>query len=179
MTNDMSVEQLLVWRLAQADADAPPAPRAARLLDLIRPWWEVWPERFQEYWGRLSAIQLVYGHAMTEPLHVRSSHPVAALIAHAEGVETFARVLYLSVRDSQLRLRFPPRHDSRAGGAVVRRHLRLRAHRPASAVRARDARGRERISARRRSLGGAGDELGRPSRDGLDAVPLHPAPHRC
>jgi hypothetical protein len=106
MTNDMSVEQLLVWRLAQADADAPPAPRAARLLDLIRPWWEVWPERFQEYWGRLSAIQLVYGHAMTEPLHVRSSHPVPALIAHAEGVETFARVLYLSVQDSQLRLRF-------------------------------------------------------------------------
>jgi hypothetical protein len=106
MTNDMSVEQLLVWRLAQADAEAPPAPRAARLLDLIRPWWEIWPERFQEYLDRLSAIQLVYGHATTEPLHVRSSHPVPALIAHADGVETFARVLYLSVRDGHLRLRF-------------------------------------------------------------------------
>jgi hypothetical protein len=106
MTNDMAVEQLLVWRLAQADADAPPAPRAARLLGLIRPWWEIWPERFQEYWTRLSAMQLVYGHAMTEPLHVRSSHPVPTLIAHAEGVETCARVLYLSVRDGQLRLRF-------------------------------------------------------------------------
>jgi hypothetical protein len=106
MTNDMSVEQLLVWRLAQADADAPPAPRAARLLDLIRPWWEIWPERFQEHWDRLSTMQLVYGHATTEPQHVRSSHPVPALIAHAEGVETFARVLYLSVRDGTLRLRF-------------------------------------------------------------------------
>jgi hypothetical protein len=106
MTTDMSVEQLLVWRLAQADADAPPAPRAARLLDLIRPWWEIWPERFQESWARLSAMQLVYGHAMTEPLHVRSSHPVPALIAHAEGVEAFARVLYMSVHDGELRLRF-------------------------------------------------------------------------
>jgi hypothetical protein len=42
MSPNMTVEQLLVWRLAQAEADAPPAPRAERLLDLVLPWW---PER--------------------------------------------------------------------------------------------------------------------------------------
>jgi hypothetical protein len=108
MSHDTTVGQLLAWRLAQAEADAPPAPRAARLLDLVRPWWEVWPERFEAYWERLSGMQLVYGHAMTEPTpqQARSSHPVPAIIAHAEGLETFARVLYLSIRDGRLRLRF-------------------------------------------------------------------------
>jgi len=39
--NNMPVEKLLRWRLSEAEEDAPPAPRATRLLELIRPWWEV------------------------------------------------------------------------------------------------------------------------------------------
>jgi hypothetical protein len=41
MSQEMSVEQLLVWRLAQANVDAPPAPCAARLLELASGWDEL------------------------------------------------------------------------------------------------------------------------------------------
>src|SRR5438477_12791678 len=75
------IEQLLRWRLAQAEAEAPPAPRAARLLERARPWWESWPERFQSVIERLTRIQIAYGHAMAEP-QSRSGHPVPALIVH-------------------------------------------------------------------------------------------------
>ena len=100
------VEQLLRWRLAQAEAEAPPAPRAARLLELARPWWASWPERFQSVIERLTRIQIAYGHAMAEP-QSRSGHPVPALIVHTvEELETSVRVLYLNVRNGQLHLRF-------------------------------------------------------------------------
>jgi len=102
----VSIEQLLRWRLARAEADAPPAPRAARLLERARPWWEVWPERFRAQAERLGRMQLAYGYAATDPRQARSGHPVPALIAHAEDVEAFARVLYFHVRDGRLRLRF-------------------------------------------------------------------------
>ena len=113
--NKIPVEQLLRWRLSQAEAEAPPAPRAARLLELARPWWETWPERFQAAIERLTRIQLAYGHAMTEPQRSRSGHPVPALIIQeANELETSARVLYFNVRNGQLHLRFqlvaPPEH---------------------------------------------------------------------
>ena len=101
-----SVEQLLRWRLARAEAEAPPAPRAARLLEQARPWWERWPEQFRARVQRLSTIQVAYGYAMVDTQGARGGHPVPALIAQAEDLETFARVLYLSVHGSQLRLRF-------------------------------------------------------------------------
>jgi hypothetical protein len=44
---ELPVEQLLRWRLAQAEAAAPSAPRAAQLLEMARPWSacnEYWPE---------------------------------------------------------------------------------------------------------------------------------------
>jgi len=100
-------EELLRWRLSQAEAEAPPAPRAARLLELARPWWETWPERFQSFVERLGAIQVAYGHAMAEPRQSHTGHPVPALIVRAvEELETSVRVLYLNVRDGRLRLRF-------------------------------------------------------------------------
>lgn len=105
MSHEFSVEELLRWRLARAEADAPPAPRAARLIELARPWWEIWPERFQAYVERLGRIQVAYAHAMAELARGRTGHPVPTLIADAE-VETAARVLYFSVRDGRLRLRF-------------------------------------------------------------------------
>jgi hypothetical protein len=103
----MTVEQLLHWRLARAEAEAPPAPRGAYLLELARPWWERWPERFQSLVERLRQIQIAYGHAMAEPRQSQSGHPVPTLIVRAvEELETSARVLYLNVRNGRLRLRF-------------------------------------------------------------------------
>jgi len=100
-------EQLLRWRLSHAEAEAPPVPRAARLLELARPWWEIWPEQFQSVLERLCKIQIAYGHAMAEPQQSRSGHPVPALIVRSvEEFETSARVLYLNIRDQRLHLRF-------------------------------------------------------------------------
>jgi hypothetical protein len=105
MSREFSVEELLQWRLARAEADAPPAPRAAQLLERARPWWERWPERFQQYVQRVGRIQVAYAYAATESSRGRTGYPVPAVIAGAD-VETAARVLYFSIRDGQLRFRF-------------------------------------------------------------------------
>ena len=107
MNKNLTIEPLLQWRLAQAEAEAPPAPRAARLLELARPWWESWPERFQLLVARVGRIQIAYGHAMTEPIRGGGGYPVPALILRtAEELETSVQVLYFAVRDGGLRLRF-------------------------------------------------------------------------
>jgi hypothetical protein len=107
MKSPIPVQQLLRWRLARAEAEAPPAPRAARLLELVRPWWETWPERFQQLVGRLGSLEVVYGHAMAESRRVHGERLIPALVVHAATeTETSARMLYFSVRDGQLRLRF-------------------------------------------------------------------------
>ena len=107
MKHDIPIEQLLRWRLAQAEKAAPPAPRAARLLEQARPWWETWPERFQSLVQRLGRIQVAYGHAMTEPSHGRSGYPVATLIVlGSQELEASVRVLYLNVRNGRLSFRF-------------------------------------------------------------------------
>jgi hypothetical protein len=107
MKSELAVAQLLRWRLARAEAEAPRAPCGARLLELARPWWETWPEWFDQLVNRVGRIETAYGYAMAEPSRNRCGHPVAALIVRAgEELETFARVLYLNVRDGRLRLRF-------------------------------------------------------------------------
>jgi hypothetical protein len=106
MNPEMSVAELLRWRLAQAEAEAPPPPRARRLLEAARPWWEVWPERFRAQVERLGRMHTGYAYAMGEPVRGRAGHPVPTLIAEAEELETFARVLYLALRDGRLHLRF-------------------------------------------------------------------------
>jgi len=107
MSTRIPIEELLRWRVAKAETDAPPAPRAARLLEMARPWWEIWPERFQSFVERLGGIQVAYGHAMAEPGQARTGHPVPTLIVCAvEELETSVRVLYINVRDGRLRLRF-------------------------------------------------------------------------
>jgi hypothetical protein len=112
----IAVETLLQWRQQRAEAEAPPAPFGAELLKLVQPWWELWPDRFTESVRRLASIQLSYGYAMERPPHGHSGHPVAALISRDDvDHESPARVLYLSIRDARLRLRFHvaavPRHD--------------------------------------------------------------------
>jgi hypothetical protein len=108
MPHESPVEQLLRWRFALAEADAPSPPHAAELLALVRPWWERWPERFRAQAERLRPMPLAYGYAMAaspSPLG-HAGYPVPVLLAQATDTETYARVLYLVVRDGRLRLRF-------------------------------------------------------------------------
>lgn len=107
MRTEIPVEKLLRWRLERAETEAPPAPRASDLLDAARPWWETWPEQFHAWAGRLGAIQVTFGHAMSEPVPSRTGHPVPTLLIRSvEERETSARALLLQVRDGWLRLRF-------------------------------------------------------------------------
>ena len=102
-----TIEQLLRWRLARAEAEAPRPPRAALLLELARPWWEIYPARFKAFLEGVGKIEIAYGHAMAETRQARCRHPVPALIVRADKqIETFARVLYISVQEGQLRFRF-------------------------------------------------------------------------
>jgi hypothetical protein len=107
MKTEVTIAELLRWRLAQAERQAPQPPRVALLLELARPWWETWPEKFQALVERVGRIQVAYGHAMAEATPSRTGHPVAALIVcGAEQGEACAQVLYLNVRDGRLRIRF-------------------------------------------------------------------------
>jgi hypothetical protein len=105
MSTEAAIKHLLRWRMARAETEAPRAPGAAQLLELSRPWWETWPERFQLLVERLRKIQV--GYAMAEPGPARTGHPVSTLIEHSSiPLETTALVLYIEVRGSRLRLRF-------------------------------------------------------------------------
>jgi hypothetical protein len=107
MKTETSIEQLLRWRVALAETEAPPPPRAARLLELARPWWERCPRRFQSFLERVGKMEIAYGHAMAESRQACIVHPVPALIVRSdEQIEACIQVLYLSVRDGQFRLRF-------------------------------------------------------------------------
>lgn len=106
MTHDVSIGALLRWRLARAEADAPPAPPAARLLELARPWWERWPDQFGARAERLGRIPFAHGYAMANPDRGRSGYSVPVLLISAADIEASAHILYLTVRDGRLRLRF-------------------------------------------------------------------------
>jgi hypothetical protein len=112
MKNQIPVEQVLLWRFTQAQHDAPPPPRAAKLLELSRPWWETWPEQFQGLAERLGKVRVADGHALAEPRQVRGGYPVPALIVcGGKESESSARVVYLNIRDGRLRLRFQLNDD--------------------------------------------------------------------
>lgn len=107
MKKATDIGNLLQWRRQRAEAEAPPAPSGAHLLRLVQPWWEKWPDRFAASARRLAAIQLSYGYAMAHPHQGHTGHPVPALISEDnDEQESPARVLYMSVRDGRLRLRF-------------------------------------------------------------------------
>ena len=107
MKTRVPISQLLRWRLSQAKSEAPPAPRAARLLERVRPWWERWPEQFRLLAGRLGQMQVAYGHAMAEPRPSRGGPPVPALVALAnQEIEARASALCLHVRNGRLLFRF-------------------------------------------------------------------------
>lgn len=106
MKRKIPIEQLLRWRLAQAEAAAPPAPRGKRLLQTARPWWETRPKQFQALAEQLGRIQMVQDDAMTKPKVSNGRHPIPVLIIHGpESLETFAHVIYFNVRNGSLCLR--------------------------------------------------------------------------
>lgn len=105
MTDATAVERLLRWRLALAEADAPPAPPAARLVEQLGPPPGSWADQLRARVERLRRMPLALGYAMVDRVHERTGHPIPVLIARAEDVETSARVLYLAVRDGRLRMR--------------------------------------------------------------------------
>ena len=106
MNRGVTVEQLLRWRLRHAEFDAPTAPKAEHLLELARPWWERWPERFRTQVLRLEQMPMAYGYAMSASERERRGHPVPTLIADTEDVETYTRVTYINVREARFRMRF-------------------------------------------------------------------------
>jgi len=106
MRNGIPMEDLLRWRLERAEAGAPPPPPAARLLELARPWWETWPERFAELVERLGRVQVAFGHAMADPRGPRGGAIPGLILREKIEVETSVRLLYLDVHDGLLRLRF-------------------------------------------------------------------------
>ena len=107
MKTQIVIEQLLRWRLAKAVAEAPSPPRAQRLLETARPWWETWPEQFQLLVERVGKIQLAVGHAMAEPRPGQTGHPIAVVVTRSgEPMDASARVLYFDVREGRLRIRF-------------------------------------------------------------------------
>ena len=106
MSAGTSIGAVLRWRLARAAAEAPPPPSAAQLLAGARPWWDAWPARWQAAVERLGRMQVAYGHAMTTSDPRPGGYPVPALLVGAGDAEVLVRVLYLSVRDGELRLRF-------------------------------------------------------------------------
>lgn len=108
MKHNLPVEQLLRWRATRAADEAPPAPRAAHLLDLARPWWETWPEQFQSVVDRVLRMQMAYGHAMAPGARQSGGgYPVPAVMTQeGKELELSARMLYINVCAGRLRLRF-------------------------------------------------------------------------
>jgi hypothetical protein len=108
MTTKTTLAELLRWRLAQAEQEAPPAPRAARLLELARPWWETYPEKFSALAGQLASLRMGYGHAMVDAGAVPNLAPIVpALVIEMDTInESRVQLLYFDVTDSRLRMRF-------------------------------------------------------------------------
>ena len=107
MKTGTTTEQLVRWRFAGAEAEAGPPPCAAQLLKMTRPWWEVWPGQFHALIERLGQMQVAYGHAMEVQAPANQGHLVAALVVgDGKTLETYARMVYLKIRDRQLLLRF-------------------------------------------------------------------------
>ena len=120
MTSGVQIEHLLRWRLARSEAEAPRAPTASRLLELVRPWWDDVPDRLRSQVEQLFRMPVAYGYAMSAPGREHRGYPVPVLLAWAEDRETYARVLYLDVRDRTLRIRIElaatPDGDGGPGG---------------------------------------------------------------
>ena len=107
MKTEVSIEQLLRWRLVCAEADAPPQPCAAQLLAWAQPWWERCPERFQYALQSLMALEGEVATDMSQPRYPGALSPVPTLIVCAnEHIHACVYILAFDLRDGQLHLRF-------------------------------------------------------------------------
>jgi len=139
MTMQPNVGQLLRWRLALSEAEAPEAPTAASLLAIPRPWWELWPERFRDCVDRLSQIQVNHAFAMADPSRANPGGYLVPCVLEngAEQKEVHARILYFDVRKSQLRLRFALENPGeKAGDSLELTFVSEGAEHPLCAARA-------------------------------------------
>lgn len=144
MNDESNLGRLVQWRQEQAEHEAPPAPRASRLLALSRPWWEEFPERSRALLDRLAGMQVVYGHAKVETLEERAGHAVPALwVSDPDEIQTSVQVLYLSVRANQLRLRFKVAAPVAVAGAPLEVLLVSEGSRPVTSAMAQSAVGAE------------------------------------
>jgi hypothetical protein len=101
------VKELLCWRLEKATAEAPPAPAAASLLALARPWWETSPARFQSAIQKLNSIPSAQAHSICESGHLPASNPMPTLILRtAEEQEASLRMLSIGVKNGRMQLSF-------------------------------------------------------------------------
>ncbi|PTY06130.1 hypothetical protein DB347_11805 [Opitutaceae bacterium EW11] len=106
MNQEISIEALLKWRLDAAEHEAPPPPRASRLLELSRPWWERTPELFQGLVQRLALRPSQLAHAMARAPG-GAGVPVPSVVHDGTSpLDTTSEVLYVAVKGPRLRLRF-------------------------------------------------------------------------
>jgi hypothetical protein len=107
MSKKTPLEQLLRWRLKQAEAGAPPPPKAAQLLQSARPWWEKRPKDFRSQMGHLRKFQSANSHAATNKRRKGNGILVPALLVCKEvESENYALVTHLNLLETKLRLRF-------------------------------------------------------------------------
>ncbi len=113
MSTEVSIEQLLRWRLACAQADAPPQPCVAQLLAWAQPWWERYPERFQHALQTLMALEGEVATDMSQPCYPGALSPVPTLIVRAtEQIHASVYINAFDLRDAQLHLRFALNADA-------------------------------------------------------------------
>ncbi len=116
MSTEVSIEQLLRWRLARAQADAPPQPCVAQLLAWAQPWWERYPERFQYALQSLMALDRQVATEKSQSRYPGAVSPVPTLIVRAnEQVHACLYIVDIELRDGQLHLRFALNADANLG----------------------------------------------------------------
>jgi hypothetical protein len=107
MNNENRQDTLLHWRLAGAERTAPPPPSADRMLERLRPWWDVWPDRLVAVRQELANLQVIFGHAAVNTASGGMGVPVPTIFLDERGqTGSVARILFISLRDQTLRVRF-------------------------------------------------------------------------
>src|SRR5262249_22725009 len=107
MRTEVTIEELLRWRLASAEADAPPRPPTPQLLKWAQPWWERYPKHFQNVLESLMKLPTLLGSPMDQVHQPDALSPVPTLIVRA-GEQSHARVgvLHFNLRKERLHVRF-------------------------------------------------------------------------
>src|SRR5690242_19718185 len=107
MRTEVSIEELLRWRLALAEGEASPRPSAAQLLAWAQPWWERYPERFQHVLQSLITLETAVAHPTAQARHSRALYSVPTLIVRAdEQIQARVDTLCFNLGDGQLHFRF-------------------------------------------------------------------------